>query len=101
MSPRSREFADRHRIDVAEAVQLDERADGVWRFAGDREHRLVLVSTQETAASEARALTQIQPRSVAISTAWARSIAPSLPYTLCRCVRTVLVDSPSSEAICL
>ena len=44
---------------------------------------------------------QSQPRSVAIRTACALSTAPSFAYVLCRCVRTVLVDSSSSWAICL
>lgn len=41
------------------------------------------------------------PISVALSTAWARSATPSFAYALCRCVRTVLGESPSSCAMTL
>ncbi len=108
------ELGDRHRAAVALAVQLDERAQRVRGLAGDRDHRRrrsydngrrggagARAKRRAEPAHSTGGADQIQPRSVAIRTAWARSIAPSLPYTLCRCVRTVLVERPSSPAICL
>ena len=82
----ARQLGDRDGRGVAVAVQLHQRAQRVRGLGRDRDHRRPrsyadLRSSESTGprAGASRWAGQIQPRSVAISTAWARSIAPSLP----------------------